>query len=525
MKSLQNRVRKSEIFWDQPRTHGIENHDRLLTTQKPHRALLSQKPTQVEPVAATMSDAAIEAFYANIYADLSVDREEAAELTAFLTKLNPPPDKLTKLRSTAFKAAVGHLSNDKDKNTQLLRTINFVVHAIEQTCMMAKAEPGNAVDFNEEALTTFLEGIFDGDAVDVDENKDLFAYFTETNPPKAEDLVATRAHIFKVASDNYLSDDSTEANTQLLRNVNAIVHAYELSCYLPKPYKLQDESTVNVSSMDLNGAAQYLWNLDVNRLTPRDDYDINVQHGKKPFQKEDSATDPLFTRVDAAVWKRPTYQAFYQLLDNYISHTGQAETVSAAEKKEVQEFIAAIMETAPMQFCHKYCHAKKPSEVPASRADFVQLLQKVWFELYRRDGSLDSSGFEHVFIGEVKNGEVSGFHNWINFYLEEKKGDIDYRGYIKPRGNNEAQHGDDDYLLTLQFAWKGVEKFVGTSFIGVSPEFEMALYTMCFLVGEEENKVNLDTGSDVFGLTIKCYTIAGGKIGTTFPEVASHHED
>lgn len=153
------------------------------------------------------------------------------------------------------------------------------------------------------------------------------------------------------------------------------------------------------------------------------------------------------------------------------------------------------------------------------------MLQSIWFEMYRRQGKLDSSGFEHVFVGEIKNGDVSGFHNWIQFHLEEKKGTIDYRGYIKPRGRNSATHDGNDSLLTLQFAWDGVEKFVGTSFIGVSPEFEMALYTMCFLVGEEENEVEIQTDTDVFGVKIKCYTMAGGKIGTAFPEVTSHYED
>lgn len=128
---------------------------------------------------------------------------------------------------------------------------------------------------------------------------------------------------------------------------------------------------------------------------------------------------------------------------------------------------------------------------------------------------MDSSGFEHVFVGEVralllsllvstikictcsinncitdimyqvKNGQVSGFHNWIMFWLEEKKGNVDYRGYIKPKSNySNAETNDDDFVLTLQFSWNGVEKFVGTSFIGVSPEFELALYTMAFLAGE-----------------------------------------
>jgi poly(U)-specific endoribonuclease len=82
----------------------------------------------------------------------------------------------------------------------------------------------------------------------------------------------------------------------------------------------------------------------------------------------------------------------------------------------------------------------------------------------------------------------------------------------------------------LQFAWKNqgvvyAEKFVGTMFIGVSPEFEMALYTMCFLCGEDENSIELDTGLDVYQLVIKCYKMARGKIGTTFPEVSAHYED
>ena len=158
----------------------------------------------------------------------------------------------------------------------------------------------------------------------------------------------------------------------------------------------------------------------------------------------------------------------------------------------------------------------------------MKLLHKIWFDLYRREGSRDSSGFEHVFVGEVKDGDVSGFHNWIQFYLEEKRGNLDYRGYIKPRSRNDALADSNDHLLTLQFSWNGVEKFVSSSFIGVSPEFEFALYTMCFLVGEEKNDVELNTGgveNDTFGLKITCYKIARDKVGTSFPDVTSHYEE
>lgn len=42
----------------------------------------------------------------------------------------------------------------------------------------------------------------------------------------------------------------------------------------------------------------------------------------------------------------------------------------------------------------------------------------------------DSSGFEHVFVGETRGGRtVIGFHNWIQLYLQEKLGHVDYKGY------------------------------------------------------------------------------------------------
>lgn len=44
--------------------------------------------------------------------------------------------------------------------------------------------------------------------------------------------------------------------------------------------------------------------------------------------------------------------------------------------------------------------------------------------------SLDSCGFEHVFVGETRSGtEIIGFHNWIQFYLQEKSNNLDYKGY------------------------------------------------------------------------------------------------
>jgi poly(U)-specific endoribonuclease len=302
----------------------------------------------------------------------------------------------------------------------------------------------------------------------------------------------------------------------------AVIALSPIIGFRPEEYTLKADFDLDVN---LSDAVQELWKLDANRLTPNADYTTNVQEGKKPYEKEDTADDPLFTEVDAQAFNRPTYKAFIKLLDNYQNTTGDSETHSSAERQEIDAFLTAIMQTPPMQYCHQYLCAKKGGDIPSSASEFQDLLYNIWFELYRRDNSNDSSGFEHVFVGEVKDGKVSGLHNWIQYYLEEKRGNINYKGYIKPRGHSEAATNSDDHILTLQFDWNGVEKFVGTSFIGVSPEFEMALYTMCFLLGEEDNEVKLDTGNDVFDLKIRCYSIAGDKIGTSFPEATSHYDE
>ena len=55
-------------------------------------------------------------------------------------------------------------------------------------------------------------------------------------------------------------------------------------------------------------------------------------------------------------------------------------------------------------------------------------------------------------------------------------------------------------------------------FIGTSPEFELALYTLCFLAGQEENIVQVGD----YEVKIKVYRISskyGDKVGSAYPEV------
>lgn len=180
-----------------------------------------------------------------------------------------------------------------------------------------------------------------------------------------------------------------------------------------------------------------LWEVDENRLTPGRDYAINLQGGTKRFWTRDHARDPLFTFVAPTAFKRPTYKTFVALLDNYERETNVAESVTPEEERENWAFLDAIMDTRPMKEAHRYLVGKEKS--PRSERDFQRQLYDIWFKLYRRtrdSRTLDSSGFEHVFVGECRGGagrgkhEVIGFHNWIQYYLQEQQGNVDYKGYL-----------------------------------------------------------------------------------------------
>ncbi|XP_057773526.1 uncharacterized protein LOC130992797 [Salvia miltiorrhiza] len=264
---------------------------------------------------------------------------------------------------------------------------------------------------------------------------------------------------------------------------------------------------------DLSKALNKLWDLDLNRLVPGKDYEIDCGEGKKVYQKEDVADASLFTWLSDDIFRRPTYSRFCALLDNYNPEQGCKEVVTSEEKQEQKAFIEEISRTAVIKYLHKYLSAK--GIISENHEEFKRMLASFWFDLYGRGGtSGSSSAFEHVFVGEIKQRgeqEVSGFHNWIQFYLEEAKGRVNYQGYIFPRRRGSTPDSES-HLLTIQFEWNGVLKSVSSTLVGVSPEFEFAIYTLCFYMGQEENHVELGP----YPVNIKCYRL-GNKIGSAFP--------
>jgi hypothetical protein len=51
------------------------------------------------------------------------------------------------------------------------------------------------------------------------------------------------------------------------------------------------------------------------------------------------------------------------------------------------------------------------------------------------------------------------------------------------------QVDDADRVLSVQFDWKGQRKPVTTLLVGTSPEFELALYTLCFVAGGQGTRL------------------------------------
>ncbi|KAI4905834.1 hypothetical protein NFI96_014554 [Prochilodus magdalenae] len=272
---------------------------------------------------------------------------------------------------------------------------------------------------------------------------------------------------------------------------------------------------------ELSAVLNELWKLDVNRLKPGRDYTINLQ-GKADFVAQgsnsarDKANASLFSYVNEDKLKSiPTYARFINLLDNYEMSTGVSENVTSEELEENDLFLDAILKTEVMKHAHKYLVSK--GQASSDIGQFKKQLSDIWFKLYNRDrsGGADSCGFEHVFVGETKHGkEIMGLHNWVQFYLQEKRKFVDYKGY---KSGEKDKPTVDDHIVNLQFSWKGLVKPLGSSFIGSSPEFEVALFTIVFLISNERvTKTTVKVDKYLLEIVVCRH---GRAIGTSYPKM------
>lgn len=143
---------------------------------------------------------------------------------------------------------------------------------------------------------------------------------------------------------------------------------------------------------DLALAADRLWQLDINRLTPENgDYEIDLQEGKRYGDSTKVADERLFKHVKRELLRRPSFSAFLALLNNYNAQVGEKETFTAQNKAEIARFLDSVLATPVMKYCHKYLVAK--NFAPADVVQYRQQLYEIWFQPYNRTrGVKDSSG-------------------------------------------------------------------------------------------------------------------------------------
>jgi len=281
-----------------------------------------------------------------------------------------------------------------------------------------------------------------------------------------------------------------------------------------------NENPSSTELREISKALQKIIKIDKNKFIPGKDIRINPQRSIHVSESGDNASEKLFSYINMKkLESTKTIKLFFNLLDNYTPELGITETINQQERNEINKFIEEICKTSPIRYCFNYLVAK--GQIPDDWGFFKKELYNIWFRGYYRKVANDTSAFEHVFIGEVKedNEGIIGFHNWITIYKEEQKGNFDYRGWIPPRRN--AQYTErpdqDSFALSIKFDWKGIEKPVTTCLIGTSPECEIAMYTLMFYNSEE-----VEFKYDDYTIKIIMHTFNnrnGKTIGSCYPEL------
>lgn len=135
--------------------------------------------------------------------------------------------------------------------------------------------------------------------------------------------------------------------------------------------------------------------------------------------------------MQPAALQIPTIQKVLALFNNYEHDTRTNEYVSPAERAEESLLVDTFLSTNVLSTAMRFLADK--AVIKQDYYEYKDTLRRLWFNLYSRgDGKIGSSGFEHVFLSELKLGtEVIGLHNWIYYNAEEVGQRINYLGYIK----------------------------------------------------------------------------------------------
>jgi len=239
-----------------------------------------------------------------------------------------------------------------------------------------------------------------------------------------------------------------------------------------------------VTDEELQSFSEDLLSIDDDNVADLVSFDAGCT--TKVGRPRDCSPSNLITRLPDSVLKRPVYRKLEALYENYNNNVAVKEDRTRAEKAEEDALLDEIMKSKVMKKTLDFLKAQNIFTKTAT--DFKKLLKELWFDVYSRGNRiLGSSGFEHVFLGEKKNGTVQGFHNWVYFLHLERQNQLNYLGHWQ-----KVDLGGKGTGLAFTFKWGKEQKPYASMIIGTSPEFELSLYTTCLLVrGDKDCRISL----------------------------------
>ncbi|KAA3680482.1 poly(U)-specific endoribonuclease [Paragonimus westermani] len=136
-----------------------------------------------------------------------------------------------------------------------------------------------------------------------------------------------------------------------------------------------------------------------------------------------------------------------------------------------------------------------------NRSEFERAFRQVWFGQYSwnqmsRDAP-NTCGFQHVYIGEHRKGDVKGLHHWARYYILEKTARLALQAVLKKHHTLQ--------LASLRFTVDNIMKRYGTIFFGIPIEFEILIFFCAFLVGGSRDVNFMIDGERT---TVVCYDVA-----------------
>ncbi|TGZ66303.1 hypothetical protein CRM22_005407 [Opisthorchis felineus] len=226
-----------------------------------------------------------------------------------------------------------------------------------------------------------------------------------------------------------------------------------------------------------------LWILEQRSLNQTKECKLNFQEQwNKSDPKNDQSPGPLFRNFDEAalVNKMDILQSYIHLLRIYkeLELKAIASKKSMEYHQEVKEFFYQLRRTDIWQ---EAAHSIANYDQRYKCGDFPHLfMDRLWFRLERYQ-----SGLENTFVGHMQHDDLP--NNWIQLGCLEARKKLNYLGYIT------KLCGDPPLLATVVFDIVDETPVPcnTTILIGTSPQFELAMYTILYLTGDQEMTVQL----------------------------------